>query len=137
LCEHLNWLTPGGLPKTTACTKRLNRLEEQHLIRLPAKQKRAGHPGRCAQSVSKEAGLKPPRPPTPSNCKTRFESQEQESCARHEAVTGLVQLMRQPLPVLLKRLGWIPDPRNPRNPNKLKYKLTVLMIYGILVFVFQ
>ncbi len=42
--------------------------------------------------------------------------------------------MRQRLPVLLKRLDKIPDPR---NPNKLKYKITVLMIYGILVFVFQ
>jgi hypothetical protein len=82
----------------------------------------------------REAGLKPHRAPTPSNCKSRFESKEEESCARHEAVTGLVQLMRQQLPVLLKRLGKILDPR---NPNKLKYKLTVLMIYGILVFVFQ
>ena len=42
--------------------------------------------------------------------------------------------MRQQLPVLLKRLGQIPDPR---NPSKLKYKITVLMIYGTLVFVFQ
>jgi hypothetical protein len=57
LCEHLNWLTPAGLPKTTACTKLLNRLEEQDIIRLPRKQKRAGHPGRCAQSVPREAGL--------------------------------------------------------------------------------
>lgn len=63
LCEHLNWLTPGGLPKTTACTKLLNRLEEQNLICRPAKQKRAGHRGRCAQSVSKETGL--PREPAP------------------------------------------------------------------------
>jgi hypothetical protein len=67
-------------------------------------------------------------------CKSRFDSQDAESCARHEAVTGFVQFMRQQLPVLLKRLGKIPDPR---NPNKLKYKLTALMIYGILVFVFQ
>ncbi|MCP4043087.1 MAG: transposase family protein, partial [Gammaproteobacteria bacterium] len=43
-------------------------------------------------------------------------------------------LMHRQLPVLLRRLGKIPDQR---NPNKLKYKLTVLMIYGILVFVFQ
>jgi len=42
--------------------------------------------------------------------------------------------MRQMLPILLRRLGKIPDPR---NPNKLKHRLTVLMIYGILVFVFQ
>ena len=58
LCEHLNWLTPAGLPKTTACTKLLNRLEAQAIIRLPSKQqRRAGHPGRGAQSVPWEAGL--------------------------------------------------------------------------------
>jgi len=42
--------------------------------------------------------------------------------------------MRQLLPVLLRRFAKIPDPR---NPNKLKHRLTVLMVYGILVFVFQ
>ena len=57
LCEHLNWLTPAGLPKTTACTKLLNRLEAQAIIRLPPKRKRAGHPGRCMPSVPREAGL--------------------------------------------------------------------------------
>ncbi|MCP4287518.1 MAG: transposase family protein, partial [Gammaproteobacteria bacterium] len=81
-----------------------------------------------------EAGLKPHARHTPSSCKSRFESKEEETSARNDAVTGLIQLMRRQLPVLLKRLVKIPDPR---NPNKLKYKLTVLMIYGILVFVFQ
>ncbi len=38
LCETLNWLTPAGLPKINACTKLLLRLEEEGLIRLPAKQ---------------------------------------------------------------------------------------------------
>ena len=42
--------------------------------------------------------------------------------------------MRRMLPVLLKRLSKIPDPR---NPKKTKHKLTVLMRYGILTFVFQ
>ena len=42
--------------------------------------------------------------------------------------------MRQMLPVLLKRFAKITDPR---NPKKLKHRLTVLMIYGLLVFVFQ
>ena len=42
--------------------------------------------------------------------------------------------MRRMLPVLLKRLRKIPDPR---NPKKTKHKLTVLMLYGMLVFVFQ
>ena len=57
LCEHLNWLTPAGLPKTTACTKLLNRLEAQAIIRLPPKRKRAAHAGRCTQSVPREAEL--------------------------------------------------------------------------------
>ncbi len=48
LCEHLNWLTPAGLSKTTACTKLLNRLEEQTIIRLPAKQEKPSQPGSCA-----------------------------------------------------------------------------------------
>jgi hypothetical protein len=42
--------------------------------------------------------------------------------------------MRQQLPTLLNRLAKIPDPR---NPKKAKYKITLLMLYGILVFVFQ
>ena len=42
--------------------------------------------------------------------------------------------MRQMPPVLLKRFAKIADPR---NPKKLKHRLTVLMIYGLLVFVFQ
>jgi hypothetical protein len=42
--------------------------------------------------------------------------------------------MRQQLPTLLKHLAKIPDPR---DPKKTKYKITLLMLYGILVFVFQ
>lgn len=38
------------------------------------------------------------------------------------------------LPRLLKKLGRIPDPR---NPKKTKHQMTVLMIYGALMFVFQ
>jgi len=82
----------------------------------------------------REAGLIPHAAPTPSNRKSPFTSPEEERTARHEAVTGLMLIMRRMLPVLLGRLGKIPDPR---NPQKLKHRLTVLMIYGILVFVFQ
>jgi hypothetical protein len=82
----------------------------------------------------REAGLSPHPPATTSNSKSRFASTEEEGEARTETVTGLILLMRQMLPVLLKRLGKIPDPR---NPKKLKHRLTVLMLYGILVFVFQ
>ena len=82
----------------------------------------------------REAGLIAHPAPTPSNSKSRLESPEQEGAARTEAVSGLILIMRQMLPVLLGRLGKIPEPR---NPKKLKHQLTVLMLYGILVFVFQ
>jgi hypothetical protein len=82
----------------------------------------------------REAGLIPHAAPTPSNRKSPFESTEEEHAARTEAVSGLIVIMRQMLPVLLRRLDKIADPR---NPKKLKHRLTVLMVYGILVFVFQ
>ena len=82
----------------------------------------------------REAGLTPPTSPSAPNRTSPFESIEQESAARQEAVSGLIQIMRQLLPVLLGRLGKIPDPR---NPQKLKHRLTVLMVYGLLTFVFQ
>ena len=39
LCEHLNWLTPAGQPKFTACSKLLLRLESTGEISLPPIQK--------------------------------------------------------------------------------------------------
>ena len=47
---------------------------------------------------------------------------------------GLLLIMRQMLPVPLKRFAKISDPR---NPKKLKHRPSVLMIYGILALVFQ
>ena len=61
-------------------------------------------------------------------------SVEQERQARLDAVTQQVKVYRAMLPVLLGRLSKIADPRNPR---KIRHKLTVLMIYGILCFAFQ
>jgi hypothetical protein len=82
----------------------------------------------------REAGLIPHAAPTPSNSKSRFESIEEEGAARQDAVSGLILILRQMLPVLLGRLEKIPEPR---NPKKLKHRITVLMLYGLLVFVFQ
>ncbi|MBL8375855.1 transposase family protein [Accumulibacter sp.] len=44
------------------------------------------------------------------------------------------RLLRQELPALLAQLERIPDPRDPR---KRRHKLTVLLLYGLLMFVFQ
>jgi hypothetical protein len=45
LCEHLEWLTPAGQPKFTACSKLLARLEEAGELRLPALREDKSHPG--------------------------------------------------------------------------------------------
>ncbi|NLB54233.1 MAG: transposase family protein [Lentisphaerae bacterium] len=45
-----------------------------------------------------------------------------------------LKVYTQLLPGLLKKLARIPDPR---NPKKTKHQMTVMMLYGILMFVFQ
>lgn len=45
-----------------------------------------------------------------------------------------MQILKAQLPWLLKRLRKITDPR---NPKKIKHSLTLLMLYGLLMFVFQ
>ncbi|NSW92478.1 MAG: transposase family protein, partial [Firmicutes bacterium] len=58
--------------------------------------------------------------------------EEKEEC--QETVEATLKVYRQLLPGLLCRLKHIEDPR---NPVKIKHKLTVLMVYGILFFVYQ
>ena len=69
-----------------------------------------------------------------ANRKSEYKSVEQEREARVDAVSEQVKVFRAKLPVLLGRLSKIPDPREPR---KVKHKLTVFLIYGILTFVYQ
>ena len=82
----------------------------------------------------KEDGLSVPARPGLSNRTCPYQNEEEERAGRFEAVSQQVKVYRSMLPVLLNRLRKIPDPRNPR---KIRHKLTVLMIYGILCFAFQ
>jgi hypothetical protein len=59
---------------------------------------------------------------------------EEERAARREAAEEQIKIFRSLLPTLLKRLSRM---RDPRNPKTLRHKLTVVMIYGLLGFVFQ
>ncbi len=68
------------------------------------------------------------------NCKCPYKTIEKERAEREEATTEQLRIMKAHLPILLKRLSQINDPR---NPKKCKHKMTVIMIYGILTFVFQ
>ena len=69
-----------------------------------------------------------------SNCKSEYKTVEEEIEARHEAVTEEARVLKANLPVLLKRLSRMHDPR---NPKKIKHKLTVIMLYGTLAFVYH
>jgi hypothetical protein len=82
----------------------------------------------------KAAGLVAPRAPAASNAKCEYETVAEELEAREEAAVGQLQVLRAKLPVLLERFSKIHDDR---NPKKLKHKLTVVLVYGILVFVYQ
>ena len=82
----------------------------------------------------KAEGLDVPPSATISNCKCSCKTEEEEKEMRTDAVTQQVKIYRAALPGLLNRLNKIPDPRNPR---KVKHRLTVLLIYGILCFAFQ
>ena len=75
----------------------------------------------------------PPKP-TASNAKCEYETVEEEQAAREDATIEQIRVFRAKLPNLLERFSKIPDYR---NPKKIKHKLTVVLIYGILIFVYQ
>ncbi len=79
-------------------------------------------------------GQAPRKPLAQPNRKSDYETVEEEQRARQEAVEAQLRVIRAKLPILLRRLEKIPDFR---NPKKVKHKLTVLMLWGILLFVYQ
>lgn len=68
------------------------------------------------------------------NSKCHQRTPEEEMTDRQEKVEKATILYRQMLPSLLSKLSRIKDPR---QPHKIKHKITVLMVYGILLFVWQ
>ncbi len=62
VCETLEWLTPAGRPKIDACTKLLNRLQDDGVLRLPAIQKNYSHPGPHSQSAPEVSTRSAPQP---------------------------------------------------------------------------
>ncbi len=63
-----------------------------------------------------------------------YQTEAEEQAAREEAVAAQLGVFRRLLPKLLKDLSKIPEPR---QPQKLKHKLAVVLLYGLLSFVFQ
>jgi len=89
---------------------------------------------RQLRDAQKAQGLDVPSSATISNRKCHYKTVEEEGDMRLAAVTAQIKVYRAELPILLKRLSKIKDTR---NPKKIKHKLTVLLIYGILCFAFQ
>lgn len=65
-----------------------------------------------------------------SDLKTVSEEKEAVQTLTEESL----KVYRQLLPGLLQKLSRIPDPR---SPKKIKHQMTMMMLYGILMFVFQ
>jgi hypothetical protein len=79
-------------------------------------------------------GYKIPSSASLGNSKSSYKNVSEEIEARFDTVTNEATVFKVNLPTILKRLSKIPDPR---NPKKIKHKLTVLMLYGILLFAYQ
>ncbi|KOR33155.1 hypothetical protein TI05_02775 [Achromatium sp. WMS3] len=68
----------------------------------------------------------PPKNSSPyTNSLCQWKTTEEEQEAREEAVSAQLGLLRNTLPVLLRRFSEIEDLRNPR---KIKYKLTIIYL---------
>lgn len=111
--------------------KKVRRLKPEQIKGEGKEKKRAWEELRKKQRAE---GLKPHARKAIPNRKSRYESVEEERNARSEILCEQMMVFRSKLPVLLKHLSAIKDPR---SPGKIKYQITVLMIYGILSFVFQ
>jgi len=71
---------------------------------------------------------------TVTNSKSRYQNVEEEERAGHKAAENFIKTIKRSLPGLLKRLSEVKDYR---NPKKLKHKVDVVLLFGILSFVFQ
>jgi len=69
-----------------------------------------------------------------ANRKVGYETAEEEKLDRQIIVEAALKVYHRTLPILLNRLSKINDPR---QPKKIKHCMAVLMIYGILMFVYQ
>ena len=68
------------------------------------------------------------------NAKRSYQTIEEEQLARQDILADQIKVWRRTLPTLLKKLSHIPDPRRPKS---VKHKIVVLMIFGLLAFVFR
>lgn len=108
--------------------------ERSNGVALKARAKMCREARQALREQQRAEGLKPVAKATVANHLSHYQSKEQECQAREDAVSEQVAILRDKLPILLRQLRQIPDPR---HPKKIKHCLTSLMLYGILNFVLQ
>lgn len=112
-------------------SKPSRRPNREEIKRLKKEKKKAERKLRKHQRAE---GLEPRSHTTTPNRKSEYETVEEEKNDRRIAVIEQVRIFRDKLPALLRQLSEIKDPR---NPKKVKHKLTIVLIYGILCFIYQ
>ncbi len=78
--------------------------------------------------------INPTRPRMDTNRKSEYTTVEEEMAAHEEAVGAQLAQWEKHLPALLKKFARIPDPR---RPGSVRHSVTVLLMYGLLLFVFH
>lgn len=114
----------------------MSRKVSRRLGRETIKQQRREHQ-RAARQLRQQQqaqGLVAEERPALPNGKSEWATVGEEQAGRQQAVEEQIQVFRSLLPTLLKRFAKIADRRNPKT---LQHQLTVVLLYGILTFVFQ
>lgn len=107
------------------------RPQRQELNQLKVQRRKAARRLRLRQVAE---GLVHPPTATLSNAQSEWTGVEEETEARRQTIDEQITVFRTVLPGLLQRLKQIPDPRNPKT---VKHKSSVVLLYGLLTFVFQ
>ncbi len=112
-------------------SKPSRRPNREEIKRLKKEKKKAERELREQQRAE---GLEPRSHTTTPNRKSEYGTVEEEKNDRRIAVIEQIRIFRDKLPALLRQLSEIKDPR---NPKKVKHKLAIVLIYGILCFIYQ
>ena len=68
------------------------------------------------------------------NAKRPYQTIQEEQKLRQDILGEQIKTWKRVLPTLLQKLSRIPDPRRPKS---VKHKISVLMMFGLLAFVFR
>jgi hypothetical protein len=108
--------------------------------RRPTREARKAHPAKVQAarqrlaSQQQAAGVVAPQRPSVPNRLCPYPRVAEEQAAREAAVAAQISVYRHRLPGVLKKLAKIPEPR---QVKQVKHHLTVVLVDGLLMGVFQ